>query len=133
PGLPIVQPAPTRLRLQSPPDCASAGTRRCSCSPAAIVPATTSLPRCAGTRLPAAATTAPAVNTRTDTALADRADRSQDATFRPVRPARTPASPGPVARRTPRSPDTCGRQGSVRPASPETSSSAPALRPGYTP
>src|SRR5437667_87044 len=98
PGAPSV---PTPPLLPLPPGYASVGTRRSTCSRAANVPTATSLPRCAGTRPPAAATTAPAADTRTGTASADHADRSPVVPSPPARHAQSPASPCSTAQRTP--------------------------------
>src|SRR5207247_581152 len=98
PSAPNVAPPPL---LPLPPGYASAGTRRSTCSRAPNVPTPTSLPRCAGTRPPAAATTAPAADTRTGTASADHADRSPVVPSPPARHAQSPASPCSTAQRTP--------------------------------
>jgi hypothetical protein len=102
PGLPIVPSEPAPLPLPSPLRDASAGTRRSTCSRVAIVPAATSPPHCAGTRL-SAAMTAPAAGSRTRTASADRADRSPDGPFLPARPTkpRTAIFSRPRAHRSP--------------------------------
>jgi hypothetical protein len=131
PGLPIVPSEPAPLPLPSPLRDASAGTRRSTCSRVAIVPAATSPPHCAGTRL-SAAMTAPAAGSRTRTASADRADRSPDGPFLPARPHKTqnrhlqPPTSASITRHT-------WSLESIPPASPETSWSAPAPRLGYTP
>src|SRR5438128_244945 len=98
---PSAPSVPTPPLLPLPPGYASVGTRRSTCSRAANVPTATSLPRCAGTRPPAAATTAPAADTRTGTASADHADRSPVVPSPPARHAQSPASPCSTAQRTP--------------------------------
>src|SRR5207302_8588698 len=81
---------PHHLVLHSFPTRRSSDlTRRSTCSPVANGPATTSLPRSAGTRLPAAATTVPAADTHTNTASANRVDRIPDAPSQLARLARS--------------------------------------------
>src|SRR6266480_4289385 len=96
----MAPPAPTPLPPASRPGCACAGIRQSTCSPAALVAAATSLPHCAGTPLPAAATTAPAADSHTSTVSADRADRNPVGPSRLAPCAQNPAPPSSAGPRT---------------------------------
>ena len=83
-------PSPLRHRLHY----ASVGTRRSTCNPAADAPAATSVPRCDGTRLPTAATSAPGAGSRTGRTSADHVDRSPAVPYQPAPLARNPTRQG---------------------------------------
>jgi hypothetical protein len=84
------------------PRDASAGTRQSICGRASPVEAATSLLRCGNTRLPAAAKSGSAADTRTGTASTDRADRSPVDRFRLAPHEQNPAPRGSSVRRMPR-------------------------------
>src|SRR2546426_4527970 len=93
-----------------------AGTRRSSCDPAPVAPAATSARCCADTRSPVAARSGSAVDTHTDTASADPADRNQAARSRLPRHARIPTPPCLAAPQTHRSRGTHDRRELTPPA-----------------
>jgi hypothetical protein len=124
----LLQNSEEHYRKILPPELGHLGFRESSAHKVAV----TSWAVCVGTPPRVAATTAPAVSSRTNTTSANLADRSRGAQSQLAPHAQSRAWPRPADLRTPRSLDTCDRMES---ASKVTGNIvvAPAPHPGYKP